>query len=1184
LFGEACRILTLGSTHVELRIIVYDEWHSEYVSKFLIREDMVMKSRWSMVRIVSLSLSLALVMLATIGLALQSTSKAQATAAGALTAGVRVVRADQDGVVLDVTVPTYTVEKVVVASGTFQRLQVDGLEQLTQPDLPQLPKAVALIGIPPEAQISVHILQDDAIPVRDRWRLLLAPSPLPAQDEAQPGRWQSSDNSELLTGLSIYPARPMRIVETAWMRDQQLARLEVYPFQYQPASASLVWHRHLVVEVRFEKTGQTDRALAEARALVTATVPDASFEAILSRTLVNYEVARAWRGTPATASRAAAFSLQSPWTEPRYRIGVNQDGLYRITYADLQAAGFITSSIDPRHFHMTNQGSTVALQVSGEADGQFNSGDFILFYGQKLRGDKLAAQYASEGDNYLTYPDTCWKAEFNAFMVERYTNENVYWLTVETTPGLRITTVNGTPGGSAPQAAYYTATVRAEQSHRWRTFTMTGEDPFFWEFVSVGDPANVATSTFTTTLTALSGSVYSATVRGEVVATTSSSGVNPDHHTRFVWNNAAVPLEDSTWDGPRRHRFTGQVASADLHEGTNDLNLGLERVTGLNGDTLLFDWFELDYRRRLQAENDQLIFTGDQIGARRYQVGNLSSSSVYIYDVSDPLAPRRVLSPAVTSNSGVYTASFEVTHTQPVTYFVASAAAIRLPKTVTKYAPSIDLTSPANRADYIMITPRAFVTTVQRLADYREAQGLRVQIVDLDDVFNQFTDGIYHPIAIKAFLQHAYEQWQQPAPQYVLLVGDGHSNFNAYSITTKWNTVPPFTPIYMPPNLSWVDPWQGEVDSANLLATVAGADLLPEMFIGRMPVSSAEELNRIISKTIAYESAPSQDWQRRLTFIADSTPDSAGDFVALSEEAIHSYAPPGFAADRIYEDDFGCTNVVPCPAVNYAITNTLNQTGALLLNYVGHGSTYRWSHESILVGADLSSVTNLDRLPVILSWTCLDGFWSHFDTQIESGLMEGMLRSPNGGAVATFSPTGLGVATGHDALQRGFYRAVFEDGVQRLGPATLAAKLELYAAGHDYDLLNTFTILGDPALRLPTYALSISPSQAGQIALSDSTAVYTLRVTNTAFLTDTPAIDITGTWPMSVSVNSVVLPPGASSSLMITVAVPPTVTNGALDTITVTLQSQGVATRVQAMLTTTALVAISHVYLPLVRK
>jgi hypothetical protein len=112
-------------------------------------------------------------------------------------------------------------------------------------------------------------------------------------------------------------------------------------------------------------------------------------------------------------------------------------------------------------------------------------------------------------------------------MVERYTDENVYWLSVEGVPGLRMLSRVGTPSGPAPQANSYTATVRSEQSKIWRTNTFTGEDPFFWESVTAS--SGPVTRTYPITLSAVADVAVSATVRGEVVAWTYSPLISPDH-------------------------------------------------------------------------------------------------------------------------------------------------------------------------------------------------------------------------------------------------------------------------------------------------------------------------------------------------------------------------------------------------------------------------------------------------------------------------------------------------------------------------------------------------------------------------------------------------------------------------------------------------------------------------------
>ena len=74
---------------------------------------------------------------------------------------------------------------------------------------------------------------------------------------------------------------------------------------------------------------------------------------------------------------------------------------------------------------------------------------------------------------------------------------------------------------------------------------------------------------------------------------------------------------------------------------------------------------------------------------------------------------------------------------------------------------------------------------------------------------------------------------------------------------------------FMPPNLAWVDPWQGEVDSANQLAMLVGNDPLPDVHIARIPVNTTAELSAVIAKIKAYEQTSAQAWQKHWLFVAD---------------------------------------------------------------------------------------------------------------------------------------------------------------------------------------------------------------------------------------------------------------------------------------------------------------------------
>ncbi len=597
---------------------------------------------------------------------------------------------------------------------------------------------------------------------------------------------------------------------------------------------------------------------------------------------------------------------------------------------------------------------------------------------------------------------------------------------------------------------------------------MSGEENWFGSENKVNFPESVMTWTYTTTLSAIATGSFSATLRGELISIVNNDDASPDHHTIFYLNDAGHlhPLDDKSWDGKSRYHFERNIDQSILLEGENRLDLAAFRLATMSSEWLYFDWFEIEYEREFQATDDEIDFSLSQSGLRRYRIGGFTGNDLGVLDITHPLTPTWVT--GFLWNAG--TLDFQIDDT--VGNNVYAGKMISIPSSqIQPYVPP-DLTTPV---DYLIITHADFLSSAQRLADYRQSQGLTTRVVDVSDLYDQFNFGIFNPIAVKNFLRYTFASWTAP-PSYLVLVGDGHWNLKG---SPRYNS----PPIYMPPNLAWIDPWYGELDSANQLAAVVGDDPLPDVSISRMPVRSSSELDAIIDKTIAYESAPRQDWQRTFTFVVDNVPDPAGDFVGINNQLIADYARSGFSFEKIYENDFNC-GLTACPQVTTAITRALNVTGTLLLNYTGHGSIDRWSGETILSNPVVSSLQNGDRLPVVLSMTCNDGFWSHpgiAPNPLES-LMEEMLRAPGRGMVASFSPTGFGVSTGHDLLHRGFYDALLNDGAWELSQAVATAWLRLYATGDNVDLLHTFTIFGDPALRIPSpFGLDLNPTAQDEL-------------------------------------------------------------------------------------------------------
>ena len=160
--------------------------------------------------------------------------------------------------------------------------------------------------------------------------------------------------------------------------------------------------------------------------------------------------------------------------------------------------------------------------------------------------------------------------------------------------------------------------------------------------------------------------------------------------------------------------------------------------------------------------------------------------------------------------------------------------------------------------------------------------------------------------------------------------------------------------------------------------------------------------------------------------------------------------------------------------------------GAGLILYHGHSSVRQWAAERLFHRDDVAALRNARQLPVVLQMTCFTGL---FHEPGGTTLDETLLRAAEGGAVAVWGPTGLGVATGHQQLAQGFLASAFQRHEGTIGAGTLSGKLKLVASGSSaLDLVDTFTLLGDPATNLnltlvpwPTRDIcrSSSVSQAG---------------------------------------------------------------------------------------------------------
>ena len=245
---------------------------------------------------------------------------------------------------------------------------------------------------------------------------------------------------------------------------------------------------------------------------------------------------------------------------------------------------------------------------------------------------------------------------------------------------------------------------------------------------------------------------------------------------------------------------------------------------------------------------------------------------------------------------------------------------------------------------------------VSSLVSLRQSQGLRTAVVDIEDVFDEFGYGLVTPQAVKDFITYAYESWQSPAPQYVLLVGDTSYDYKDNWASGTVNLVPGYL-IYTT--------HLGETITDEWLVQVSGADAVPDLYIGRLPAATLAQAQAMVNKIVAYETAANtKGWEKTLVLAADNQAEEwEAVFETMNEDAA-ALLPAGMATpERFYLQEYENEAL----AVTDLTADLLAaiEAGALVVNYSGHGSVNIWATERIIDnrgGAYRSDVVDSDQL------------------------------------------------------------------------------------------------------------------------------------------------------------------------------------------------------------------------------
>jgi hypothetical protein len=670
------------------------------------------------------------------------------------------------------------------------------------------------------------------------------------------------------------------------------------------------------------------------------------------------------------------------------KIQVRKSGWYRVTQAELVAAGFDPSS-DARMLQLYVDGEEVPISLSTEGV-RLNTRDTLEFYGVAL--------------------DT------------PTTDKRVYWLVSGSSSGKRI-----------PARLSKLKPIDPYSEIVSGSFDLTierSEKLIYFSNLLNGDAENIFGSLVSSEFvnqTLVARNVDRESISQPLLEVALQGLTAGDHAVQLQLNGTNLGTVSFT---SREHSLAKfPVASALLREGDN-----LVSLVSVNGsDISLIDWVRLTYPHQYKAENNTLRFSA--LGGQPVKIEGFTSPNVQVVDVTDPNSPMPLSAyAAAAGSSSSYSVRVHPSGNGVRILMAFTADLSEHPASITANRPST-WNAAANGADLVIITHKDFSQAIEPLASLRRTQGLSVAVVDVEDLYDEFTYGVHTPAAIKSFLMNAAANWSRK-PAYLLLVGDSSWDPRNYLGQGDNDFVP--TKLIDTLNMeTGSDDWLADFDDVGFA----------NMAVGRLPARTAADASLMVSKILSYEQERGLNAPLRgAVMVADTG------FEPQNSQTV-ALMPAGMTVQTINRADVGNDD-----AMRGQVVDAINQ-GPMVVNYYGHGSVRVWTSAGLLDSNLAANLTNANRLSLFVMMTCLNGYAN--DAYLDS-LSEAAMKAPNGGAVAVWASSGFTPPEPQFEMNTEFYRLLFGSEPMRLGDAVKNAK----AVTPDPDVRRTWILLGDPAMRV----------------------------------------------------------------------------------------------------------------------
>lgn len=744
----------------------------------------------------------------------------------------------------------------------------------------------------------------------------------------------------------------------------------------------------------------------------------------------------------ADSSRYASESVlnSGKWV----KIQVAEDGIYKLTAADLKKMGF--SNLDKVAVYgyggwpLDEDFSTTYIDDVPEV-AVWRGADYLLFYGKGPR----KWEYSSSDKSFIHTNNP-------------YSNYGYYFVSEKETTGRTMEKAASAAGATLQVTTFDDYVLHEEELV---SVNSSGRELYGESFTST------LSRDFTISVPGITNDEGKATLsfisRGNGTITMNVDG------NALISGSVSVPSDEYE---VARELYRERAWMADKGE-TVKVNIGYSTTGHKN---VHLNYFRLQMKRQLKVYDNYTFFRSLSArgNASRFVIQGADASTL-VFDVTDGVNPQQM----ETSLNGTEL-SFSIPASASLREFVVvKPSQIKAPVTVGEVVNQNLHALP--QQDMIIIAQPNFTTQAERLAEaHRTKDNLTVRVVTPESIYNEFSSGTPDATAYRRFMKMFYDRKtsEADAPKYLLLFGDG--SFDNRKLTSAWKSVDMSNMLltYQTENSlssqSYViDDYFGFLDDADNKKSLQNKKLC--LGIGRFPIRTVEQATQMVDKVISYmENKNTGSWKNNLCFMADDGSNTDGFMTEHMEFAdqLAGYVEsehPEFLVNKLYYDAYKKDMTAGTyPDVRSGLQKLLKD-GLLLFNYTGHGGTTALSDEKVLTQTDINQFT-YTHLPVWVTATC---DFTRFD-DLNTSAGEDVFLNKSSGGIALFTTVRVAYSRPNFPINDNVIRNLFErnNGRRRtLGEVMQATKNTLSSV---YKL--GFCLIGDPAVKIayPEFGMKVT--------------------------------------------------------------------------------------------------------------